>query len=78
MKTSLTKEQQELLRERINIDELNKGFLNSLYPGVEAYEIKNGHLRCVDPAEYEAKLIQQQNKKPQTFEEAFWKLLEKI
>ena len=35
-------------------------------------------LERIDPAEYEARLIQQQNKKPQTFEEAFWKLLEKI
>ena len=34
--------------------------------------------KTFDPAEYEAKLIQQQKDEPKSFEDAFWKLIEKI
>lgn len=35
-------------------------------------------LERIDPAEYEAKLILQQRGEPMTFEDRFWKLIEKI
>lgn len=39
---------------------------------------KKQYMRISDPAEYEAALILQQKEEPMTFEDAFWKLIEKI